>query len=102
MGLGAYVGNIQNGESLLSDAEKCLGISNPFHQKKLRLALRSLDQNDVNIDLDVMWVCSWLDDIGLPEYKKAFHENLIDGRMINLLTIEELMALGVSSQVSTF
>ena len=46
-----------------------------------------------------MWVCSWLDDIGLPEYKKSFHENLIDGRTLNLLTIDELMTLGVTSQV---
>ena len=92
---------IQNGETLLSEAEKVLGISNPFHQKKLRLALRSLDITEGNIELDVMWICSWLDDIGLPEYKRAFHENLIDGRMINLLTIEELMMLGVTSQVTS-
>ena len=50
--------------------------------------------------MDVMWVCSWLDDIGLPEYKKTFHENLIDGRTLNLLTIDELMQLGVTSQVN--
>ena len=92
---------IQNGETLLSEAEKVLGIINPFHQKKLRLALRSLDITEGNIELDVMWICSWLDDIGLPEYKRAFHENLIDGRMINLLTIEELMMLGVTSQVTS-
>ena len=59
--------------SLLTDAEKFLGISNQFHQKKLRLALRSLDsgsgaggESDSKIELDVMWICSWLDDIGLP------------------------------------
>ena len=74
-------------------------MSNPFHQKKLRLALRGLNNPEPGSELDVMWVCSWLDDIGLPEYKKAFHDNLIDGRMVNLLTIDELMSLGVSSQV---
>ena len=76
-------------------------MSNPFHQKKLRLALRGLNNPEPGSELDVMWVCSWLDDIGLPEYKKAFHDNLIDGRMVNLLTIDELMSLGVSSQVTT-
>ena len=75
-------------------------MSNPFHQKKLRLALRGLNNPEPGSELDVMWVCSWLDDIGLPEYKKAFHDNLIDGRMVNLLTIDELMSLGVSSQVN--
>ena len=75
-------------------------MSNPFHQKKLRLALRGLNNPEPGSELDVMWVCSWLDDIGLPEYKKAFHDNLIDGRMVNLLTIDELMSLGVSSQVT--
>ena len=75
-------------------------MSNPFHQKKLRLALRGLTNPEPGSELDVMWVCSWLDDIGLPEYKKPFHDNLIDGRMVNLLTIDELMSLGVSSQVN--
>ena len=42
-GLGDYTDNIQNGESLLFDFEKTLGMSNQFHQKKLRLALRALD-----------------------------------------------------------
>lgn len=99
LGLGAYSTRIQNGECLLGDPEKSLGMSNPFHQKKLRLALRGLNNPEPGSELDVMWVCSWLDDIGLPEYKKAFHDNLIDGRMVNLLTIDELMSLGISSQL---
>lgn len=97
--MGAYSFKIQNGECLLGDPEKILGISNQFHQKKLRLALRALNHSEPGSELDVMWVCSWLDDIGLPEYKKSFHDNLIDGRMVNLLTIDELMTLGVTSQV---
>jgi len=40
-----------------------------------------------------------LEEIGLPEYKKAFHEHGIDGRVLNLLTMEELLALGVTSQL---
>ena len=76
------------------------GLKEATRQKKLRLALRGLNNPEPGSELDVMWVCSWLDDIGLPEYKKAFHDNLIDGRMVNLLTIDELMSLGVSSQVT--
>jgi hypothetical protein len=49
--------------------------------------------------LDTGWVCGWLDEIGLPEYKNTFHQALIDGRVLNLLTMEELMTLGVSSQL---
>ena len=41
-GLVEYTQNIQNGESLLFDFEKTLGMSNHFHQKKLRLALRNV------------------------------------------------------------
>ena len=29
----------------------------------------------------------WLDDIGLPQYKDSFRDNLVDGRMLNYLTV---------------
>lgn len=99
LGLEQYSANVIDGSSLLGDPEKLLNITNEFHKKKLRLAIRSLDDDQVRNQLDTAWVCSWLDEIGLPEYKANFHSALIDGRVLNLLTMDELMTLGVTSQL---
>jgi hypothetical protein len=39
----------------------------------------------------------WLDDVGLPQYKDAFAEARVDGRMLHYLTGEDLLALHVTS-----
>uniref|UniRef100_A0A4W5KHM3 SAM domain-containing protein n=1 Tax=Hucho hucho TaxID=62062 RepID=A0A4W5KHM3_9TELE len=39
----------------------------------------------------------WLDDIGLPQYKGQFHEGRVDGRMIQYLTVNDLLFLKVTS-----
>lgn len=39
----------------------------------------------------------WLDDIGLPQHKEMFLNARIDGRMLHLLTYEDLAALHVTS-----
>uniref|UniRef100_A0A8B9KQP8 SAM domain-containing protein n=1 Tax=Astyanax mexicanus TaxID=7994 RepID=A0A8B9KQP8_ASTMX len=44
-------------------------------------------------------VTSWLDDIGLPQYKDQFHEGRVDGRMLQYLTVNDLLILKVSSQL---
>ena len=40
--------------------------------------------------LDHQWAVRWLDDIGLPQYKDAFLESRLDGRMLHLLTVDDL------------
>ena len=40
--------------------------------------------------LDHQWTVRWLDDIGLPQYKDAFLESRVDGRMLHLLTVDDL------------
>ena len=40
--------------------------------------------------LDHQWVVRWLDDIGLPQYKDAFLEARVDGRMLHMLTVDDL------------
>jgi len=40
--------------------------------------------------LDHQWAVRWLDDIGLPQYKDAFLESRMDGRMLHLLTVDDL------------
>lgn len=42
-------------------------------------------------DLDHHWVAkAWLSDVGLPQYSQAFHNHLVDGRMLNSLTRHDL------------
>ena len=49
--------------------------------------------------LDPHWVTKWLDDIGLPQYKDIFNNNMIDGRMLHHLTNEDMHALNITSEL---
>ncbi|KAM9410255.1 liprin-beta-2 isoform 3-T4 [Pholidichthys leucotaenia] len=108
-GLGQYVSLarqwVENGQMLLSatpqDFEKEMGMKNPLHRKKLQLALRAFTTKVIekSSELDHIWVTRWLDDIGLPQYKDQFHEARIDGRMIQYLTVNDLLTLKVTSQL---
>ncbi|XP_028257552.1 liprin-beta-2 isoform X1 [Parambassis ranga] len=108
-GLGQYVSLsrqwVENGQTLLSatlqDFEKEMGMKNPLHRKKLQLALRAFTTKVVekSSELDYIWVTRWLDDIGLPQYKDQFHEARVDGRMLQYLTVNDLLTLKVTSQL---
>lgn len=108
-GLGQYVNMsrqwVTSGQTLLSastqDFEKELGIKNPLHRKKLQLALRSFSTKitEQSSELDHIWVTRWLDDIGLPQYKDQFNEGRVDGRMLQYLTVNDLLFLKVTSQL---
>ncbi|XP_050956001.1 liprin-beta-2b isoform X5 [Labeo rohita] len=108
-GLGQYVNMarqwVTSGETLLSasshEIEKELGIKHPLHRKKLQLALRSLSTKitEKSSELDHIWVTRWLDDIGLPQYKDQFNEGRVDGRMLQYLTVNDLLFLKVTSQL---
>uniref|UniRef100_A0A3Q2Y6I8 SAM domain-containing protein n=1 Tax=Hippocampus comes TaxID=109280 RepID=A0A3Q2Y6I8_HIPCM len=50
-------------------------------------------------ELDYLWVTRWLDDIGLPQYKDQFNEGRVDGQMLQYLTVNDLLALKVTSQL---
>ncbi|RXN19406.1 liprin-beta-2-like isoform X2 [Labeo rohita] len=50
-------------------------------------------------ELDHIWVTRWLDDIGLPQYKDQFYESKVDGRMLQYLTVNDLLFLKVTSQL---
>ncbi|XP_041694200.1 liprin-beta-2b isoform X1 [Coregonus clupeaformis] len=94
-----------SGQTLLSasphDLEKEMGIKNPLHRKKLQLALKSFStkMTEKSSELDHIWVTRWLDDIGLPQYKGQFHEGRVDGRMLQYLTVNDLLFLKVTSQL---
>nr|XP_055049091.1 liprin-beta-2b isoform X9 [Misgurnus anguillicaudatus] len=108
-GLGHYVHMARQwvtcGQTLLSassqDIEKELGIKHPLHKKKLQLALRSFNTKITEkfSELDHVWVTRWLDDIGLPQYKDQFHDSRVDGRMLQYLTVNDLLFLKVTNQL---
>ncbi|XP_046640016.1 liprin-beta-2-like isoform X2 [Daphnia pulicaria] len=112
MGLHLYVSEVQRwgcrGQQLLevpvAEIEKELSIKHPLHKKKLILALEAKDraQDPMSLvpilpdllkhagKLDHQWAVRWLDDIGLPQYKDAFLECRVDGRMLHLLSVDDL------------
>ena len=47
--LGQYSQKVKDGSSIVGDPEKSLGMTNQFHKKKLRLAIRALDDELVKI-----------------------------------------------------
>ena len=50
--------------------------------------------------LDHQWVVRWLDDVGLPQYKDRFLESRVDGRVLNLLTVDDvLIGLRISNHL---
>ncbi|XP_014846234.1 PREDICTED: liprin-beta-2-like isoform X6 [Poecilia mexicana] len=108
-GLGQYINLtrqwVENGQTLLAatpqDFEKEMGMKHPLHRKKLQLALRAFTSKvaEKSSELDHIWVTRWLDDIGLPQYKDQFHEARVDGRMIQYLTVNDLLTLKVTSQL---
>ncbi|XP_011919099.1 PREDICTED: liprin-beta-2 isoform X18 [Cercocebus atys] len=96
---------VSSGHALLTatpqDMEKELGIKHPLHRKKLVLAVKAINtkQEEKSALLDHIWVTRWLDDIGLPQYKDQFHESRVDGRMLQYLTVNDLLFLKVTSQL---
>ncbi|KAL7399103.1 hypothetical protein ABVT39_020323 [Epinephelus coioides] len=93
--------NVKSGKVLLGltdeDLELGLGVSSLMHRRKLRLAIE--DYRDAEngrglskaADMDHHWVAkAWLSDVGLPQYSQAFHNHLIDGRLLNSLTRRDL------------
>ncbi|XP_077104301.1 liprin-beta-2 isoform X3 [Siphateles boraxobius] len=108
-GLGQYVSLarhwVDSGQTLLSatprELEKDICIKHPLHRKKLQLALRAFSNKTMekSSELDHIWVTRWLDDIGLPQYKDQFYESKVDGRMLQYLTVNDLLFLKVTSQL---
>ncbi|XP_056622691.1 liprin-beta-2 isoform X3 [Triplophysa dalaica] len=108
-GFGQYVNLarqwVESGQTLLSatpqELEKEICIKHPLHRKKLQLALRAFNNKSMekSSELNHIWVTRWLDDIGLPQYKDQFYESRVDGRMLQYLTVNDLLFLKVTSQL---
>ncbi|XP_023697306.1 kazrin-A isoform X3 [Paramormyrops kingsleyae] len=93
--------NVKSGKVLLSltdeDLELGLGVSSAMHRRKLRLAIEDYREAEAGqglskaADMDHHWVAkAWLSDVGLLQYSQSFHNQLVDGRMLNSLTRRDL------------
>ncbi|PIO55078.1 hypothetical protein TELCIR_23539, partial [Teladorsagia circumcincta] len=73
--------------------EIVLGMKSPLHRKRLNLLLRRIeDETDSPAsNWDIQKTQKWLEDIGLPQYKEVFCENMIDGLMFSALTAADLV-----------
>ncbi|XP_072334491.1 kazrin-A isoform X2 [Scyliorhinus torazame] len=93
--------NVKSGRVLLSlnddDLELGLGVNSSMHRRKLRLAIEDYREAENGkglskaSELDHHWVAkAWLNDVGLLQYSQAFHNHLVDGRVLNSLTKRDL------------
>uniref|UniRef100_A0A182NQ25 SAM domain-containing protein n=1 Tax=Anopheles dirus TaxID=7168 RepID=A0A182NQ25_9DIPT len=86
------------------DFEKELTLRNPLHRKKIVLAIADVSGSAEDDDLlkcagklDTAWIQSWLDDVGMPQYKDIFIAARMDGRMLHKLTMDDLAHLQITS-----
>ncbi|KJH44004.1 hypothetical protein DICVIV_09987 [Dictyocaulus viviparus] len=79
-----------------------LGIKRALLRKRLNVLLRRIENEikDSAATWDVQETQKWLDDIGLPQYKEVFLENMIDGVMIVELTATDLAEAALDSLMS--
>ncbi|KAL0838801.1 hypothetical protein ABMA28_016843 [Loxostege sticticalis] len=96
----AVADNVKSGKVLLeltdADLEVGLGITQPMHRKKLRLAIEErrrpdLVRNPSIGQLTHAWVAAeWLPDLGLSQYAESFLASLVDARMLDTISKKEL------------
>ncbi|XP_069759174.1 liprin-beta-2 isoform X3 [Narcine bancroftii] len=96
---------ITSGQKLMAatpqELEKELGMKHPLHRKKIQVLQKAVEigKNDNPGKLNHIWVTRWLDDIGLPQYKDQFTEARVDGRVLQYLTMNDLLFLKITSQL---
>ncbi|XP_047991811.1 kazrin isoform X3 [Leguminivora glycinivorella] len=96
----AVADNVKSGKVLLeltdTDLEAGLGVTQPMHRKKLRLAIEERRRPDLVRhptigQLTHAWVAAeWLPDLGLAQYAESFLASLVDARMLDTISKKEL------------
>ncbi|XP_011500891.1 PREDICTED: liprin-beta [Ceratosolen solmsi marchali] len=111
LGLESYTNELKRwgatGHKLLNTSynqlEKEIDIKNVLHKKKFLYAIESEKYNGAGFlgsdKMDNVSVLRWLDDIGLPQHKEAFHNAKVDGRVLHRLTTDDLVLLNVTAQL---
>ncbi|EPB70806.1 hypothetical protein ANCCEY_10100 [Ancylostoma ceylanicum] len=93
--------NVRSGRHLLNmnnhEYEVVLGMKSALHRKRLNLVLRRIEDeiDSPASSWDVQQTQKWLEDIGLPQYKDIFCENMVDGLMLLALTAADLVEMRV-------
>ncbi|CAB3401063.1 unnamed protein product [Caenorhabditis bovis] len=79
------------------ELESALCIKNSIHRKRVLLLLRRIEEDIVEPanKWDVHQTLRWLEDIGLPQYKDTFAENVIDGPMLLALTAADVIEMRI-------
>lgn len=105
VGMPQYIGTVRqhvtSGHAMLalnnSDLEKRLGIPNPFHRRRLRLTIEEFRNHSPGFphpqaaDINHNWVAyTWAIDCGLPHLSAALYNCMIDGKVLNSLTRDDL------------
>ncbi|KRZ49973.1 Liprin-beta [Trichinella nativa] len=101
LGLSCYITDcrrsIQSGRHLINmsdiEVEKILGMKNPLHRKRLKIALSAIESAGTVVKAAERW----LDDIGLPQYRESFANYRIDGIMLDELTVDDLLHMHITS-----
>ncbi|KRZ78228.1 Liprin-beta [Trichinella papuae] len=109
LGLSCYITdcrrNVQSGRHLINmndvEVEKILGMKNPLHRKRLKIALSAIESAGTVVKvaerMDFHQTLRWLDDIGLPQYRESFANYRIDGIMLDELTVDDLLYMHITS-----
>ncbi|CAI2355796.1 unnamed protein product [Caenorhabditis sp. 36 PRJEB53466] len=81
----------------MGEYEGLLNIKNPVQRKRVAILLRRIEEDIVEPanKWDVHQTLRWLDDIGLPQYKEVFAENVVDGPLLLALTASDAVEMKV-------
>ncbi|CAB01771.3 Liprin-beta homolog [Caenorhabditis elegans] len=81
----------------MNEYEGVLNIKNPVHRKRVAILLRRIEEDIMEPanKWDVHQTLRWLDDIGLPQYKDVFAENVVDGPLLLSLTANDAVEMKV-------
>ncbi|UMM44146.1 hypothetical protein L5515_019367 [Caenorhabditis briggsae] len=79
----------------MHEYEGLLNIKNPVHRKRVAILLRRIEDDIMEPanKWDVHQTLRWLEDIGLPQYKEIFAENVVDGPLLLALTASDAVEM---------